>query len=118
VARLDQAISEAVPDWSLAAIVPALTAMRGIDLVSAVTILAEIGDLARFESPPADGVSGPCAFRALDGREHQARRHHQGRQWAHPARVGRSCLGLAPPPHECWLTRYDRRARSFSTDRL
>ena len=52
VARLDHAISEAVPDWSLAAIVPALMAMRGIDLVSAVTILAEIGDLAR--SSPLD----------------------------------------------------------------
>ena len=51
IERLEQAIREAVPDWSLAPVVEPLQAMRGIDLVSAVTILAEIGDLSRFESP-------------------------------------------------------------------
>ena len=51
VERLEQAIREAVPDWSLAAAVPALCAMRGIDVISAVTILAEVGDLSRFENP-------------------------------------------------------------------
>ena len=51
VGRLEQAIREALPDWSLGAIVPALMAMRGIDTIAAVTILAEIGDLQRFESP-------------------------------------------------------------------
>ena len=51
IARLEQAIRSAVADWSLAPVVPALQAMRGIDLVSAVTILAEIGDLSRFASP-------------------------------------------------------------------
>src|SRR5262245_66003066 len=51
IGRLEQAIREALGDWSLAAIVPALMAMRGIDLVAAVTVLAEIGDLSRFESP-------------------------------------------------------------------
>ena len=29
----------------------ALQAMRGIDLVAAVTVLAEIGDLSRFQNP-------------------------------------------------------------------
>jgi transposase len=51
IGRLEQAIREALADWSLAPIVPALMAMRGIDLVSAVTILGEIGDLSRFASP-------------------------------------------------------------------
>ena len=51
IVRLEQAICAAVADWSLAPVVPALQAMRGIDLVSAVTILAEIGDLSRFENP-------------------------------------------------------------------
>ena len=32
-------------------IVTALQAMRGIDLVAAVTVLAEIGDLSRFQNP-------------------------------------------------------------------
>ena len=51
VQRLEQAIREAVPDWSLAEVATALQAMRGIDLVAAVTVLAEIGDLSRFQNP-------------------------------------------------------------------
>jgi transposase len=49
--RLEQAIRVAVPDWSLAEVVTALMAMRGIDLISAATFLAEIGDLSRFQHP-------------------------------------------------------------------
>jgi transposase len=51
IARLEEAIRAAVPDWSLAAVVDALMAMRGIDLVSATAFLAEIGDLSRFRTP-------------------------------------------------------------------
>ena len=49
--RLEQAIRVAVPDWSLAEVVTALMAMRGMDLISAATFLAEIGDLSRFRTP-------------------------------------------------------------------
>jgi transposase len=52
--RLEQAIRNAVPDWSLAEVVTALMAMRGMDLVSAATFLAEVGDLSRFQK--ADGL--------------------------------------------------------------
>ena len=45
IARLEAAIRAAVPDWSLAEVVEALMAMRGIDMVAATTFLAEIGDL-------------------------------------------------------------------------
>jgi transposase len=48
IARLDQAIRTAVPDWSLANAVTALMTLRGLDLVSATIFLAEIGDLTRF----------------------------------------------------------------------
>lgn len=51
VERLEQAIREAVAEWSLAEVATALQAMRGIDLVAAVTVLAEIGDLSRFQNP-------------------------------------------------------------------
>src|SRR5215470_9531169 len=51
VERLEQAIREAVPGWSLAEVVTALQAMRGIDLIAAVGVLAEIGDLSRFQNP-------------------------------------------------------------------
>lgn len=49
--RLEQAMRESVPDWSLAPVVEALQAMRGVDLITAVSFLAEIGDLSRFETP-------------------------------------------------------------------
>jgi transposase len=51
VERLEMAIREAVPEWSLAEVVAALQAMRGIDLIAAVAVLAEIGDLSRFQNP-------------------------------------------------------------------
>jgi transposase len=51
VARLERAIGEAVANWSLAPMVTALMAMRGVDLVAATTILAEVGDLSRFQTP-------------------------------------------------------------------
>src|ERR1700746_544388 len=40
-----------LPEGSLAEVVTALQAMRGIDLVSAVTVMAELGDLSRFRNP-------------------------------------------------------------------
>ena len=51
VQRLEEAIRDAVPEWSLAEVATALQAMRGIDLIAAVGVLAEIGDLSRFQNP-------------------------------------------------------------------
>src|ERR1041385_5021739 len=51
VARLEEAIRTAVPDWSLAQVVEALMAMRGLDMIAATAFLAEIGDLSRFQTP-------------------------------------------------------------------
>jgi transposase len=51
VERLEQAIRDSVPEWSLAPVVGAHQALRGIDLISAVVFMSEIGDLSRFESP-------------------------------------------------------------------
>ena len=51
IARLEQAIHAAVPDWSLAPSATALMALRGIEFIAATTLLAEIGDLTRFRSP-------------------------------------------------------------------
>lgn len=49
--RLDAALAEAVAGWRLAPLVEALQALRGIALVVAATLVAEIGDLGRFETP-------------------------------------------------------------------
>src|SRR5262245_36067318 len=51
VERLEQAIREALPEWSLAKLVTAVQAVRGFDLIAAVTIVAETGDLSRFQNP-------------------------------------------------------------------
>jgi len=53
IARLDRAIDDAVktaPD-QMRAVIEALQALRGIALVSAVTIAAEVGELSRFAKP-------------------------------------------------------------------
>ena len=40
-----------LPDWTLAPVVAALQTMRGMALVNAATLIAELGDLSRFTNP-------------------------------------------------------------------
>ncbi len=49
--RTTKHIEELVPDWSLGPVVHALQAMRGVALIGAVTFMAEIGDVRRFDNP-------------------------------------------------------------------
>lgn len=49
--RIERAITEFLPGWSLAPVVDALQALRGVDLVVAVSFVVEIGDIRRFENP-------------------------------------------------------------------
>ena len=51
VAELEGAIAKAAEDWSLWPMARALMALRGVDLITAATVLAELGDLTRFDSP-------------------------------------------------------------------
>ncbi len=51
VARCNARLNEALPTWSLAPLVPSLSALRGIDQLAAITLLAELGDISRFTSP-------------------------------------------------------------------
>lgn len=44
-------LTEALEEWRLSPIVMALQAMRDIKLIAAATLVAEIGDLHRFDSP-------------------------------------------------------------------
>src|SRR4051812_26718797 len=67
--RLGEQIRELARDWSLAPVVAALQAMRGVAFLSAVVLVAEIGDFRRFASPrqlmvwlglvPSEHSSGP-----------------------------------------------------------
>jgi transposase len=49
--RIECASHEFLPGWSLAPIVEALQALRGVDLVVAVSFIVEIGDIRRFANP-------------------------------------------------------------------
>lgn len=51
IARHEQALREALPDWTLAPLVHALQALRGVQLVAAITLVAEIQDFWRFANP-------------------------------------------------------------------
>lgn len=48
VEELDQMIADFVERWALAPVVRSLMALRGVALISAVTLVAEIGDFQRF----------------------------------------------------------------------
>ncbi|MGX9182204.1 IS110 family RNA-guided transposase [Mesorhizobium sp. BHbdii] len=49
--RLEQVLNEAVIEWPMAPVVEALQALRGIKFIAAITLVAEIGDLQRFDNP-------------------------------------------------------------------
>jgi transposase len=102
--RLEQAIAACVPDWSLAPLVTALMAMRGLDLISAATLLAEIGDLSRFQTPtelmaylglvPSEASTGDTVKRGPITKtgNRRARRMLVECSWSyqHPPRVGQA----------------------------
>jgi transposase len=103
IERLERAIRTAVPEWSLAEVVTALMAMRGIDLVAATTFLAEIGDLSRFQTPrelmaylglvPSEDSTGDTIRRGPITKtgNRRARRILVECSWSyqHPPRVGK-----------------------------
>jgi transposase len=49
VERLEGQIRDLVPQWSQARTVLALTAHRGVSVLTAATLIAELGELARFD---------------------------------------------------------------------
>jgi len=51
LARLEQALREQVEHWWLAPVVAAIQALRGVQFTTAVTLIAELGDLNRFVRP-------------------------------------------------------------------
>lgn len=69
IARLEQAMRDTLPEWSLKPLVQALQAMRGVQLIASMTLVAELQDFVRFENPrqlmayvglvPGEHSSGP-----------------------------------------------------------
>jgi transposase len=114
LARVEEAIRGAVPEWSLAAVVTALIAMRGIDVIAAATLLAEIGDLSRFQTAhelmaylglvPSEDSTGDSVRRGsiTKAGNTRARRMLVECSWSyqHPPRVGshkQHKVDAAPP---------------------
>ena len=68
VKSLEREMSAALEEWSMKLVVRALMALRGVALITAMTVIAELGDLTRFDSPrqlmaflglvPAEASSG------------------------------------------------------------
>jgi transposase len=99
--RLEEQLAGLVPKWSMASVVTAYQAMRGVSFLVAVTFAAEIGDLRRFDTPrqlmsflglvPAERSTGETVRRSgltLAGNR-RARRVLVEAAWSyrHPARV-------------------------------
>nr|VFK64815.1 MAG: Transposase IS116/IS110/IS902 family protein [Candidatus Kentron sp. TC] len=51
VATITDRMMKVLPQWSLAPMVDSLIALRGIDKISAMVLLGELGDISRFDSP-------------------------------------------------------------------
>jgi transposase len=100
--RLEEQLASLVPKWSMAPVVAAYQAMRGVSFLVAVTFAAEIGDVRRFDTPrqlmsflglvPAERSTGETVRRTgltLAGNR-RARRVLVEAAWSyrHPARVG------------------------------
>lgn len=99
--RLEAELLERAPAWRLYPVVQALQALRGVQFLVAITVVAELGDLTRFDSPrqlgafvgliPSEDSSGPrrrlgAITKTGNGR---ARRALIEGAWAyrHPAKV-------------------------------
>jgi len=99
--RLEAELLERAPAWRLYPVVQALQALRGVQWLVAITVVAELGDLTRFDSPrqlsafvgliPSEYSSGTARrqggiTKAGNGR---ARRALIEAAWAyrHPAKV-------------------------------
>lgn len=106
VRRLDKALAQSITGWRFEPVVAALQALRGVAHVTAIGLVAEIGELSRFAHPrqlmaylglvPSESSSGQRVRRGSitkTGNAH-ARRLLTEAAWCyrHPARIGRAAL--------------------------
>jgi transposase len=104
--RLAKQMLELLPSWSLAKVVTAIQALRGIAAISAITLVAEIGDFKRFADPrqfmaylgltPSERSSGAKTTRGAITKagNRRGRRMLIEGAWTYrlPARVGAAIL--------------------------
>lgn len=51
VAGIVDEMYKALENWSLRPVVEGLIALRGVDIITAMTVMAELGDISRFDNP-------------------------------------------------------------------
>lgn len=51
VSAMTKQLHEALANWSMAPVVRSLMALRGVDVITAMTVLCELGDVSRFDEP-------------------------------------------------------------------
>jgi transposase len=118
VERLTRQIADLLPSWSLAPVVEAIQAMRGVASIVAVTVTAGVGDLSRLDDPrqlmahlglaPSEHSSGASVRRGgiTKAGSSLARRALVEGAWSYrmQARVGRKLVdrieALRPGPCE------------------
>lgn len=133
VNRLTLALRDSVKGWRFEPVVAALQALRGVDVVTAVGLVAEIGDLRRFDHPrklmgylglvPSEASSGDRVHRGSitkTGNAH-ARRLLTEAAWHYrfKARIGshaqRRQRELSPPVREIAWNAQLRLNKRFAT---
>lgn len=106
LARMDKALAETVETWSLKPVVTALQALRGVSLLTAAILIAEVGDFRRFDNPrdlmgylglvPSERTSAERTRRGgiTKTGNTAARTALIEAAWSyrHPARIGKSIL--------------------------
>ncbi len=115
IVRIEKAIAELAPEWSLAPVAQAVQALRGFDFIAAVSIVSEVGDFGRFTKPsqamgylgitPSEDSTGDSVKRGpiTKAGNSRARRTLIEAAWAYrfPARLGAAKLakidGLPKP---------------------
>ena len=97
-ARLEQQLHDQLEGWSLGGPAQALTALRGVDWLAGMTLLAELGDLTRFDSPrELMGFVGVTSSENTSGaRRRQGAITKAGNEGSSPS-AGRMRLGVSLP---------------------
>jgi transposase len=86
--RLKTAILELVPHWTLGTVVAAMQALRGVSVLVAATLVAEVSNFSRFTSPwPLMAYLGPNPSEHSSGATIKCGDNHQDRH-----SLARTCL--------------------------
>ena len=115
ITRLTEQLRQLAPTWRWAPLVAAIQALRGVSFITAMGLVAELGDLSRFGDPrelmaflglvPSDYSSGPSVRRGgitKAGNPH-VRRLLAEAAWAYQGipRIGSSSIGRKRSRRSC-----------------